>query len=65
MKNYKNYLIAVLSGLLALSLFTNPAQGAGKSKEAKMIEYARCLELAATSYTTLDGWISVCAKYRP
>jgi hypothetical protein len=65
MKNYKNYFIALLTGLLALSLFTIPAQSAGKSKEAKMIEYARCIELVGDSWVTLDIYISTCAKYRP
>jgi hypothetical protein len=65
MNNYKNLLIAILTGLLGLSLFTFPAQGAGKSKEAKMIEYARCIELVGDSWVTLDIYVSTCAKYRP
>lgn len=67
MNNYKNLLIAVLTGLLGLSLFTQPAQSAptSKSKEAKMIEYARCLELAPAEYLDQDRWITGCAKYRP
>jgi hypothetical protein len=71
MKNYKNYLIAVLSGLLALSLFTFPAQGAGSSKEAKIVEYTKCLEInhlannAEYKIQYFDGWIKSCAKYRP
>lgn len=65
MKNYKNYLIALLTGLLALSLLTLPAQGAGKSKEAKMIEYARCIELVGELWIQLDSYAATCAKYRP
>jgi hypothetical protein len=65
MNNFKNLLIAILIGLLGLSLFTLPAQGAGKSKEAKMIEYARCLELVGDLWISLDTYANVCAKYRP
>ena len=47
MKNYKNYLIALLTGLLALSLFTQPAGGASPktSSIARQIEYNYCLTL--------------------
>ncbi len=44
MKNYKNYLIAVLSGLLILSLSTQQAQSAAKTYDAvKLAEYQSCL----------------------
>lgn len=48
MKNHKNYLIAVLTGLLVLSLFTQPAQSApAKNYDAvKLIQYDRCLEFS-------------------
>ena len=36
MKNYKNYLIALLVVLLGASLTIQPSQGAGTSKEAKI-----------------------------
>ena len=69
MNNFKNLLIAVLSGLLALSLFTLPAQGAGKSKEAKSMEYLACLQDHLPSSpgfgVILDIAIKNCAKYRP
>jgi hypothetical protein len=72
MNNFKNLLIAVLSGLLVLSLFTLPAQGAGKSKEAKIVEYEFCLNLYANNYNALTdknqlltNWMNACAKYRP
>jgi len=70
MNNLKNLLIAVLTGLLALSLFTQPAQSAGKSKEAKAIEYAQCLELQTVGQVqpptrVLDALIAVCNKYQP
>jgi hypothetical protein len=45
MTNTKNLLIAILTGLLALSLFTQPAQSAGKTYDAvKMAEYTACLD---------------------
>lgn len=70
MNNFKNLLIAILTGLLALSLFTQPAQSAGKSKEAKAIEYAQCLELQTIGQVqpparVLDTLIAVCNKYQP
>ena len=68
MKNYKNYLIAILSGLLVLSLSTQQAQSASKSKEAKAMEYLVCLQ----SFGAAEGFgsmlalgISGCTKYRP
>jgi hypothetical protein len=69
MKNYKNLLIAVLTGLLALTLFTQPAQSAGKSKEAKAMEYLVCLESKLGNPNLFDLMFSSavkdCAKYRP
>ena len=51
MKNYKNYAIALLTGLLVLSLFTQPAQSAPvKTYDAvKLIQYDRCLGLTNVS----------------
>lgn len=57
--------------IVALLLVTQPAQSASKSKEAKMIEYQRCLEArqsqwdAANQIKFLDAHINACAKYRP
>ena len=78
MKNFKNLLIATLTGLLALSLLTQPAQGEGPvpyvkpikySQTAKAIHYDHCLRMAtkiyANSYLLLDTAIRDCAKYRP
>jgi len=65
MKNFKNVTIGILTGLLALSLFMQPAQGAGKSKEAKTAEYSACLSMYPISELTLDFYIKKCAKYRP
>jgi len=70
MNNFKNLLIALLTGLLALTLFTQPAQSAGKSKEAKTMEYLFCLQtLAFEPQGPLDPHMNLilkeCAKYRP
>ena len=44
MKNYKNYLIALLSGLLILSLSTQQAQSASTKYDAVILaEYSACL----------------------
>ena len=47
MKNYKNYLIAILTGLLVLSLSTQISQGAAstpKQYDAVLLaEYSACL----------------------
>ena len=71
MNTLKNYAIAILTGLLALSLFTQPAQSAGKSKESKTVEYQFCLNVYKDNNKAdyiigyLDDWIKSCAKYRP
>ena len=72
MDKIKNYAIAILTGLLALSLFTQPAQSAGKSKEAKQIEYQTCLNvlmanrvLGTSTIDTLNYWFKECAILRP
>ena len=52
MNNFKNLLIAILTGLLALSLFSQPAQSAPKTYDAlKLAEYEACL--AANNNTDL------------
>lgn len=65
MNNYKNLLIAILTGLLALSLFTQPAQSAGISKEAKVVQYTVCMNLSADNFGEMGEAIAQCAKYRP
>jgi hypothetical protein len=69
MNTYKNLLIAILTGLLVLSLFTQPAQSAGPSKEAKAIEYAFCLDVEQKTRTSPQFYkaetIKDCARYRP
>jgi len=45
MNTFKNLLIALLTGLLALTLLTQPAQSAPKTYDAvKLAEYTACLE---------------------
>ena len=71
MDKIKNYVIAILTGLLVLSLFTQPAQSAGKSKEAKAMEYQICMSLVTQNYgSTFPVSVTVeaskeCAKLRP
>jgi hypothetical protein len=65
MKDKKNYIIALLAGALVLTLSTQPSQGAGTSKDAKIVQYSTCLQLAATSYVTMDFAIGNCKKYQP
>jgi adenine-specific DNA glycosylase len=72
MKNFRNYVIALLAGLLVLSLSTQDAVSAGKSKEAKTVEYQSCLNLyiekmnqPAFSTVLIDTGATLCAKYRP
>ncbi len=61
MKNYKNYLIAILSGLLVLSLSTQQAQSAGTSKDAKIVQYAHCLN----GWSGTEVAVAQCKKYQP
>lgn len=45
MNTFKNLLIAILTGLLALTLFTQPAQSAPKTYDAlKLVQYSACLQ---------------------
>jgi hypothetical protein len=74
MKNYKNYLIAVLTGLLVLSLFTQPAQSAPvKTYDAvKVAEYSACLiglttdwGVTGNDYDGINVALAACKKLRP
>ena len=75
MDKIKNYLIAILTGLLVLSLFTQPAQSAGKTIQAKQMEYLMCLQgidfdakangLYQNALVMLEYTVPKCAKYRP
>ena len=68
MNTTKNYAIAILTGLLALSLSIQPSSGAAKKDSpSRLIEYATCLELMveSTAYAQnvdnaiqFDNWFS-------
>ena len=64
MKNYKNYLIALLTGLLVLTLTTQPSIGAGNS--SKLIEYDRCLSYVANKFSTDNFYqtLKFCKEYK-
>ena len=68
MKDIKNYLIAILAGLLVLTLTTQTSSGA-TSVNAKIVEYDNCIKFDSekwsepiTAYVTI---LSECAKYKP
>ena len=64
MTNPKNLLIATLTGLLVLSLFTLPAQSAPKTYDAvKLVQYEACLRLSQSGkFPAYDAFIDI-AKY--
>jgi hypothetical protein len=57
MNNFKNAVIAILTGLLALSLFTQPAIGAPAkaTSPAVLIQYKHCLDLMSDKTNFYDG----------
>jgi len=62
MNNFKNLLIAILTGLLALSLFTQPAQSAAKTYDAlKLVQYEACLNLGIHGH---GDWKILLAEYK-
>ena len=66
MNNFKNLLIAALPGLLALSLFTQPAQSAPKTYDAvKLIAFEHCLIGYQGSAATTQNAINECSRFRP
>ena len=79
MNNSKNLLIAVLTLLLGVSLFTQPAQSAPKSYDAlKLAQYSACvnahlnLDIAIIEVQGGNGDLNVneainvnCSRYRP
>lgn len=69
MDKIKNYLIALLTGLLALTLFTQPAQSAAvKTYDAvKVAEYSACLSfyMKNDSYSNHATAIADCKSYKP
>ena len=69
MDKIKNYVIALLTGLLVLSLFTHPAQSApAKTYDAvKVAEYSACLSyyMNKEPYNTHASAIADCKSYKP
>ena len=66
MTNYKNYLIAILTGLLVLMITTQPSIGAATSNSAKAIQYDRCLSFEARNPGGLySSTLVSCAQYKP
>ena len=78
MKNFKNYLIALLAGLLVLSLATQQS-GAATTKTydaVKLIQYDRCLDFTITEGVPANRFggnvsifmpqiIAACSLYKP
>ena len=69
MKDIKNYLIAILAGLLVFSLVTGSNEGGPKQyDEVKLAEYSACLQTydKITWWTMEDVYPLIrCAKFRP
>ena len=69
MNTFKNYAIAILTGLLALSLFTQPAQSApAKTYDAvKVAEYSACLSYYLNKFSDSNHFtaISDCKSVKP
>jgi len=71
MNNFKNLLIAILTGLLALSLSTQNSNGAVSTtpSSAKAIQYDHCLSNFEandpTAFMNMERNIKECAKYKP
>jgi len=79
MKDIKNYLIAILAGLLVLTLSTQNSNGATvKTYDAvKLVQYDRCLDFFVTSSVAgrmnfetgyqgaFSSYVSGCASYKP
>ena len=67
MNNLKNLIIALLTGLLALSLFTQPAQSAPKTYDAvKLAQYSACLEISASGFGRFNSFVlEECKSFKP
>lgn len=67
MNTFKNLVIALLTGLLALSLFSQPAQSAPKTYDAvKLIKYNHCLNFYdIPGNGGLKYGIEMCVAYEP
>ena len=65
MENIKNYIIAALTVLLVLSFTIQPAQSAGKSKDAKIVEYQHCMMVQYAGVGNTESVARYCAEFRP
>ncbi len=78
MNSYKNYIIALLTGLLVLTLTTQPSIGASKTYDSvKLAEYSACLnaqmnfELILVEVNGGNGSLDVgknikyCSRFKP
>ena len=67
MDKIKNYAIAILTGLLVLSLFTQPAQSAAKTYDAvKLAQYTACLaNQPAQGYNFSAYSVDLCKGWKP
>jgi hypothetical protein len=65
METIKNYIIAILATLLVVSFSIQPAQSAGKSKDAKIVEYQHCMMVQYEGYGNTDFVAKNCAAFRP
>lgn len=65
MKDIKNYFIAILAGLLVLTLTTRPAQSAPKQYDAvKLATYSACFNetYGLNGFTNL---LAYCQQWKP
>jgi hypothetical protein len=64
MNTFKNYLIAILTGLLVLTITAQPSTGASDS--TKLIEYDRCLDFKASKYSfeLYEQVVKACKTYK-
>jgi hypothetical protein len=77
MKNYRNYLIALLTGLLVLTVTSQPSNGATNNTAAKSIEYDNCIKfynnnIVGQGSPNMKGYpelytfhLDMCSKYKP
>jgi hypothetical protein len=68
MTKFKDLSMAILAGLLALSLLTFLSQNLFTNKEAKQVEYLVCLATSADisgSVDNLDSAKETCKEHRP
>jgi hypothetical protein len=77
MKNYKNYLVALLTGLLVLAVTSQPSNGAPTNTSTKSIQYDNCIKFynnnivgqgspKLTGYPELYAFhLEMCNKYKP